>query len=50
MNFEPITIRGRQITAEVLEEIRQNIELNWNKGRSAISTQRDGLPRPVTAP
>ena len=37
MNFEPLTIRGLHITAEVLEEIRQVIEQNWEKGRTAIS-------------
>ena len=37
MNSEPITIRGRHITTDVLDEIRQVIEQNRELGRTHIS-------------
>lgn len=36
-DFSPFTIRGRQMTPTVLEEIRGAIETYWHAGRSVIS-------------
>lgn len=37
VDFASITIRGRLITVDVLQEIRNTIEAHWDNGRSAIS-------------